>query len=178
MKTSELLLHPVRMRVVQALLGDRALTTAQLQEELDDVPTATLYRHVATLLRHGVLEVTEERRVRGATERTYRVHAEKVSVGPEEARTMSAEEHGEAFLAFITARLADFDRYLAAGDPDPGRDRVGFRVAALNLTDEETDELVAKLRAAVAPYLDKAPAEGRRRRLLSTILMPGEPGPD
>ena len=38
----ELLLHPVRLRIVQAFLGDRELTTVQLGELLPDVSTATL----------------------------------------------------------------------------------------------------------------------------------------
>jgi hypothetical protein len=60
MVTAELLLHPVRLRVVQALLGDRVLTTGDLHAELPDVPTASLYRHVAVLAGAGVLEVAYE----------------------------------------------------------------------------------------------------------------------
>jgi hypothetical protein len=47
MTTADLLLHPVRLRIVQAFLGDRALTTGDLRAELPDVPPASLYRHVA-----------------------------------------------------------------------------------------------------------------------------------
>src|SRR3712207_1545009 len=91
--TADLLLHPVRLRVVQALLGGRALTTGELHTELPDVPAATLYRHVGVLADAGVLEVVAERRVRGSTERTYRLVAAAASVGPGEAATMTAEEH-------------------------------------------------------------------------------------
>ena len=41
-----LLLHPVRLRIVQAFLGGRRLTTAQLRTALPDVSPATLYRQV------------------------------------------------------------------------------------------------------------------------------------
>jgi Bacterial regulatory protein, arsR family. len=70
MASSEILLHPVRLRIVQAFLGDRALTTSQLAAELDDVPAASLYRHVALLSDAGVLRVAAERRIRGSLERT------------------------------------------------------------------------------------------------------------
>jgi len=69
--TADLLLHPVRLRIVQAFLGDRALTTGELRAELPDVPPASLYRHIARLVDAGVLGVVSERRVRGAVERTY-----------------------------------------------------------------------------------------------------------
>src|ERR1700689_4133268 len=71
MASADLLLHPVRLRIVKAFLGDRALTTAQLAAELDDVPAGSLYRHIALLTKAGVLQVVAERRVRGAVERTY-----------------------------------------------------------------------------------------------------------
>ncbi|HEY2693839.1 MAG TPA: helix-turn-helix domain-containing protein, partial [Pseudonocardiaceae bacterium] len=65
MATADLLLHPVRLRIVKAFLGDRVLTTAQLAAELDDVPPGSVYRHVGLLTKAGVLHVVAERRVRG-----------------------------------------------------------------------------------------------------------------
>jgi hypothetical protein len=43
------------LRILQAFLGDRALTTTELRTELPDVPAASLYRHVARLVDGGVL---------------------------------------------------------------------------------------------------------------------------
>src|SRR5699024_10018379 len=73
MTTSSALLHPVRLRIVQALLGEGELTTHQLHEHLTDVPIATLYRHVAHLVRHDLIEVADEQRIRGTSEKTYRL---------------------------------------------------------------------------------------------------------
>src|SRR5690606_18487543 len=95
----ELLLHPVRMRIVQAFLGDRALTTAALGEELGDVPPGSLYRHIARLVDGGVLTVADERRVRGTVERTYRLELAAAGVDPGDLAAMTAEDHRRAFLA-------------------------------------------------------------------------------
>jgi DNA-binding transcriptional ArsR family regulator len=175
--TADLLLHPVRLRIVQTLLGHRALTTGELAGELADVPTATLYRQVATLAEAGVLEVVGERRARGAVERTYRLVVEAASVTGRDAAGMTVDEHRRAFATFVAGLLGDFDRYLdrSAGAPDAVRDRVGYRQAAVWLTDEELDGLIAELRAAVTARMDRGPAAGRRRRLISTVLLPGDP---
>ncbi|MEW1955895.1 helix-turn-helix domain-containing protein [Terrabacter sp. NPDC080008] len=173
MTSAELLLHPVRLRVVQAFLGDRALTTSQLRELLPDVSTATLYRQVSTLADAGLLEVVEERKVRGATERTYRLRTEAAHVGPAEARRLSPDEHRQAFTTFVAGVLDDFDHYLAGPDVDLGRDGAGYRKAALYLTDEELLDLVTDLREVVSRRMS-LPPEGRTRRLLTTVLMPGE----
>src|SRR5262249_24220554 len=67
--SADLLLHPVRLRILQTFLGDRTLTTSDLQAELPDVPPASLYRHVARLVGAGVLVVVDERRGPGAPPR-------------------------------------------------------------------------------------------------------------
>lgn len=175
MASAELLLHPVRLRIVQAFLGDRRLTTAQLREELPDVPTATLYRQVATLVEGNVLVVASEHKVRGASERTFALAGTTV-VGAEEARELTVEEHRQAFLAFVAMLLADYDRYLergtAEGGVDLGRDLVGYRQLALHLTDEELLALIADLGDVLRPRLAHEPTPERTRRLFSTILMP------
>lgn len=173
MTTADLLLHPVRLRVVKAFLGDRDLTTLQLRELLPDVATATLYRQVATLVEAGILETVDERRVRGAAERTYRLRTSTAVVGPEAAAQMTVEQHRAAFAAFVVGLLADFDRYLDRGDIDPGTDLVGYRQTALHLTDEELTELITELRELIARRMN-LPPEGRTRRLFTTILMPAE----
>lgn len=174
--TADLLLHPVRLRVVQAFLGNRTLTTADLREELPDVPAATLYRHVALLADAGVLIIVGERKVRGAAERSFRLVQEAASLTAEDVADMTAEDHRRAFTTFVAGLLADFDRYLErrADDIDLGRDGVGYRQVGLWLTDEEFAGLAADLRAVLTARLDNRPEGARRRRLVSTVHLPGE----
>ncbi|EYR62215.1 ArsR family transcriptional regulator [Actinotalea ferrariae CF5-4] len=171
---ADVVLHPVRLRIAQAFLGGRELTTSDLRGELAEVPAATLYRQVAALVDGGVLEVAAEQRVRGAVERTYRLREGAASVDADAAARMSLDDHRQAFLVFALGLLGEYDRYLATGDVDLARDRVGYRSNALHLSDDELDEMVAALREVVLPRLAHEPAPGRRRRLLSTVLLPGD----
>ena len=176
MATADLLLHPVRLRIVQAFLGERTLTTADLRTELPDVPSATLYRHVGVLAEAGVLVVVGERRVRGAAERSYRLVTGAASVGAADAAAMSVDEHRRAFATFVAALLADFDRYAdAAAGPglDPAADGVGYRQLALWLDDEEFSELVTELRAVLTARTVLEPDGVRRRRIVSQVFLPG-----
>jgi hypothetical protein len=178
MTSADLLLHPVRLRIVKAFLGDRALTTAQLAAELDDVPAGSLYRHVALLSKAGVLQVVAERRVRGAVERTYALRTLATQIRADEAAAMTAEEHSAAFMAYVAGMLADADRYLATGPPDPQRDGADYRVGAMWLTDVEFAEFVRDLAGVLMPRLALAPGEGRRRRMVYGVVLPApEPPP-
>jgi hypothetical protein len=172
MRPADVVLHPVRMRIVQAFLGDRELTTGDLRAEIPDVPSATLYRQVAALASGGVLDVVDEKRVRGAVERTYRLRTGAAHVDADEARQMTVEEHRQVFLTFVVGLLGDFDRYLDRGDVDMARDLVGFSRNAMYLTDEEMSEVVDELRAVLRPRIALPPAPGRTRRLLATVLLP------
>jgi DNA-binding transcriptional ArsR family regulator len=178
--TADLLLHPVRLRIVQAFLGDRALTTSDLAAELADIPSASLYRHVARLVDAGLLAVVAERRVRGALERTYVLRLQAAAIGLDEVETMTADDHRHAFMAFVAGLLGDFDRYLARGDIDLLRDGVSYRLAALWLDDAEYASLLRDLTRVLQPRLANAPGPGRKRRILGSVLLPGQqtgPGP-
>lgn len=177
MTSADLLLHPVRLRIVQAFLGDRALTTTQLAAELADIPAGSLYRHVALLTKTGVLQVVAERRVRGAVERTYTLRLDAARIGPDEAATMTSAEHAQAFMAYVAGLLTDFDHYLAAGVPDPARDGAGYRIAAMWLTDAEFADFLRNLVAVFQPRLANAPGKERRRRIVYSVLLPAPEEP-
>ena len=173
MASADLLLHPVRLRIVQAFLGDRALTTSELRAELPDVPAASLYRQVARLVAAGVLAIVAERRVRGAVERTYVLRTAAARINMDEVATMTPEEHRQAFLAFVAGLIADFDRYLARDDFNPVRDLAGYNLAGMWLDDSEMLDFSRELLRVVQPRVANAPRPGRKQRILATVLLPG-----
>jgi len=145
-----------------------------LHGELPDVPTASLYRHVAVLAEAGMLEVAGEHKVRGAVERSYRLGLDAGSLGPERMRSLARDEHRRAFAVFAAGLMADYDRYLQGAGPQPdlGADGISYRQLALWLADDEVPEFLREVREVLQRYAAAGPAEGRRRRLLTTVLMP------
>jgi hypothetical protein len=66
--------HPLRISVMEVLEmdGGRTLSPSDLSYELR-VPLSNVNYHVTELLRSGMIDLTRERQVRGATEHFYRV---------------------------------------------------------------------------------------------------------
>ena len=91
--TLDLLLHPVRLRIVHAMSGGRTRTTSELCARLPDVPKTTVYRHVGLLAEGGMLEVAEEQRVHGAVERHYRLRRDRAVIDADAAASMSLGDH-------------------------------------------------------------------------------------
>ena len=174
----DLLLHPIRLRIVQALLGS-PMAPLSLKDALGDVPQATLYRHLNQLHEGGLLEVVDEQPVRGGVERTYGVVAEAAALGPDEFEGASREDHLRSFSTFLATLIDAFGAYLDEGTLDFAADGVGYRQVPLWLTDEEFEEVASGLRNAVSSALGNGRGGGRRRRLITTIVMPDvrAPGP-
>lgn len=177
MDTVELLLHPVRLRIVHALSGERTLTTSQLRARMPDVSKATMYRQVSLLAEGGILEVDGEQRVGGAVERHYRLCRARAMIDAGTAAAASPEDYRRAFATAMAALLGEFNAYLDRGHADPTADSVGFRQHALWLRPDERDELIGEMRRAIVPRLGNEAAPGRRQHLLSLILFPIEDPP-
>jgi DNA-binding transcriptional ArsR family regulator len=177
MDALELLAHPVRLRIVHALRGGRTLTTAELGARLPDVSKAMVYRHVDLLATAGILEVAQERRVRGAVERHYRLRPDRAAIPAEAGAALSAEDHWRVFSTALAVLTAEFRAYLDREDADPARDLVGYRQHAVWLSPAELEEMIAGLRAVILPRLANEQAPDRGRYLLSPILFPLEPPP-
>jgi len=171
---AELILHPVRMRVIQLLGAGQPSTAQQLAEALSDVPPATLYRHLSKLLQGGILEVVSQRQVRGTQEKTYALKAQAAVLGPEEFAKASREDHMRYFASFLATLLGDYGRYLQRENLDPVADGVGYRTVPFNLSDAEFQQMIQALQEALLPFRGLPESPERTIRHFSTVLIPGQ----
>lgn len=173
---TDLLLHPVRMRIVQSFLGGLELTTRDLRDRLADVPPATLYRHLNALAKGGVLDVVDVRKVRGAVEKRYALPGGTEVFTETDLAAMSPAEHLRLFTSFLAGLLGTYARYLDRERIDLVRDGVSYRAVTLQLSDAELYRLLAD-----PGYLPQALANesraDRRSRLIARIVMPDDTPP-
>ena len=175
----DLLLHPVRIRIVHALAGGVTLTTSELCAHLPDLAQATIYRHVRLLAEHDLIRAVTERRVRGATERGYQLNAGAAYIEESDARRMTVEDHRHAFAIAVGVLMAEFNRYLDCVGSSPSDDLVGYRQVPLWMSPDEFRDLIGEVSAAIRRVGTNGPSGERRPYLVSPIAFPLlEPAPD
>ncbi len=174
MNTLDLLVHPVRLRIMHAMSGGRILTTSDLCARLPEVPKTTVYRHVGLLAEAGVLEVAGEHRVHGAVERRYRLHRARAVIDQDTAASMTLGDHRHTFAAAMATLLAEFNTYLDQESADPTADWVSYIQLPLWLSRDELAELIDEIRTALRARRDNEATPERSPYLISPILFPLE----
>jgi DNA-binding transcriptional ArsR family regulator len=169
---ADLILHPIRMRIIQSLIGGARRTTQQISEIMTDIPQATMYRHLNKLLKAKLIEVIEQKQVRGATEKVYVLAEHGAEISIKDLEKMTSEEHMELFMKFVATLIGDYGKYLQQDQFDLVKDGVSYRQVELNLSDEEYLQLLQGLRAQMMKHVGNELSDERRRRLISTIVIP------
>jgi DNA-binding transcriptional ArsR family regulator len=168
----DVILHPVRMRIIQSLINQQ-LTAQQLKELLHDIPQASLYRNLKKLVEAEVIHIVDEIPNRGTVEKVYSIqNPNKAILGPEELNNLSKDEHMGLFIKFLANLMGEYERYLNQEKIDFAADGVSFRQASLFLSDEEFGEFMKELVEVYTKVLQNKPKKGRKRRTLATIIIP------
>jgi DNA-binding transcriptional ArsR family regulator len=167
----DLLLHPVRLRIILATVG-RQVTAQQLAAELPDIPQATLYRHINMLADAGILSVVKEQRVRNALEKTYELPHQTLMLTVEDLENAGPEDYIRLFTQSIGLQLGYYARYIQQGNIDFARDNVLFQMFPAYLSDVEMQELGQAIRAVLLPFVKNKPSPERRRYILGLTSLP------
>lgn len=170
-KKMDLILHPVRLKIVQSLLNGKTMTVQQLAERVEDVPQATLYRHLKKLLEANILSVVQENQIRGTVEKVYALNEPAIQ-SHEDLLNLTKEEHLEMFMHFTTHLMGMYEAYLEKDNPDLVKDGVTYRVANVHLSDEEFMETAQEIGKVVLKAMKNEPSPERKSRNIATIVIP------
>lgn len=165
MNPIEVVMNPVRQRIIQFLMIYGKGTVKEIKSKLMDVPTPSLYRHVNILAEHSVIVVAEVNRVRGTVESVYQLNDNALSM---------EDDTGLAIQAAMMSVCANFAKYFAGDNVQPKKDMLFMTGCTMSLTDEEYRQFFIELHNVAKKYMSKEPVEGSRTRQVSLISSPCE----
>lgn len=163
----EACMNATRQRIIQIIMIKKEATSAEIGEELPDIPRASLYRHIKVLLDAKIITVVKEEFKRGSVEKTYAI----ASQVPYENTN---EEYNGLIQSALMGLQGEFYRYFHGEDPDPHRDLLTVASASLMMSDEETMDFIKAYGDLIQKYMKNKPAEGRKVRKVTFVISPNE----
>ena len=163
MNIAEVVMNPVRQRIIQFLMIHEKGTVKEIKSGLNDVPTPSLYRHVKILAENAIIVVAEENRVRGTVESVYQLNPKGIAV---------EDDDGLAVQASLMSICTSFAKYFASGNADPKKDMFLLTSGTLMLTDDEFKTLLTEINELAMKYISKSPTPGCRSRQVTLISSP------
>lgn len=164
--------NPACCRVMMAVFDKGRATAGQLQGAVPDIPIASLYRYLKQLVKAGVIQVVEEKRIRGAVQRVY---APCADMG-EEGNRLLRENPGPTLMAMYTQfsmqLMHQFSAYCRREDIDLENDGFSFTVCPAYLSAQELREALGQIGQILTDLFQQKPAPGRHLHSIAVITTP------
>ena len=171
---NDLLLHPIRLRIVSAITSGR-VTAKDMTKALPDIPQTTLYRHINVLVDGGVLQVVDEIPQRGTMERVFGFKVPP-SLSREDLTGLSKDEYQQTFTLILTSLLQEATNSLNNIPDEEEIDLLGagyqFSQAQFNLNDEEFEKFNKDILNLMMAASKNKPSGERKRRIFSYLFIP------
>jgi len=164
---NEIILNPVRMRIIQELSTRETITANELCERISDVPRTTMYRHINILIHNNILSVVSEKKVRGSLERTMALNITEIT------KHNTIENGAQNAFGFLMSNYAKFHSYFSGENSNPAKDRIFLNNTVLMMSDMEFDQFIEELRQLILKYNFEL-TERRKARDISIISSPVE----
>lgn len=159
---NDIMLNPVRMRIIQTIAARQTLTAAEICEKISDIPRTTLYRHIKILLDNDILSVVSEQKIRGSLERTLAINTGEI------VKHNTLENASQNAFAFLMKKYVKLQNYFNGENPNPVKDRVFMNTTILMATDDEFDQFLSELSGLLTKYSFET-TKGRKARDISII---------
>ena len=163
----EACMNATRQRIIQVIMIKKEATSAEIGEELPDIPRASLYRHIKVLLDAEIITVIKEEFKRGSMEKTY-------AIEPQRPYDDTNEEYNSLIQSALMGLQGEFYRYFNGENPDPQRDLLTVGSASLMMSDDEMMEFIKSYGELIQRYMPNKATEGRRVRKVTFVISPNE----
>src|SRR5699024_11772868 len=150
----DILMHPVRLKISQALIRNKenGLTPREMLNIIEDVPQATLYRHIQVLLDAGIIRVLKEKKVRSVSEKYYTLNEDEALLSSDEWNEASVDEKINYYSYYQLSLLNQYKSYLSNLEKSNSVDRSTFSLVELKLDDETFKDFQKDLNDLLMKY--------------------------
>ncbi|CAM3974828.1 helix-turn-helix domain-containing protein [Mesobacillus zeae] len=173
---AEILMHPVRMKIAQALMrnNEEGLTPLGMLDIIQDVPQATLYRHIQVMFDAGVLRIVKEKKIRSVSEKYYALNEDAARLDSEEWKKTSKEKKLNYISFYQLSLLTQYQNYLSTLEKkNSTEDQATFSLLELKIADQDFDSFHRELNDLMHKYYKlKKEDENLPTRTIAVTIIP------
>lgn len=151
----KVLMHPVRMKICQALMRNKenGLTPLEMVKIIKDVPQATLYRHIQIMVDFGIIHVIKEKKVKSVSEKYYALNEEEARLDRSEWKKASNEEKLDYISYYQLSLMTQYQSYLKKlGEQNCQEDGATFSLVELKIDEEHFIQFQNELNELITKY--------------------------
>lgn len=163
MEIAEIVMNPVRQRIIQYFLIHETGTVKEVRKALPDIPSASLYRHMKILTDNSMITVVGENRIRGTVESIYQLNKSFMEMDDAEGATVQ--------MALLNI-CESFAKYFSGEHVDPRKDMLMMSTCTLTLTDEKFMDFLTEINQIAMKYMNTEVCEGSKTRQITVISAP------
>lgn len=172
----EILMHPVRMKICQVLMRNKedGLTPLEMVKIIKNVPQATLYRQLQTMVDSGIVHVINEKKVKSVSEKYYAINEEDAKIEGSEWKGLCDEEKLNYISYYQLSLMTQYQSYLKKlEEQNSQEDKATFSVVELKLDEEHFGKFQNELNELMIKYYNsqsKDEIEAPVRTVAITII--------
>lgn len=171
----DLFKNQVRFKIALELIDrDEGLSIMQLNKHLEDVPQATLYRHVNAMLQDSLLKVVGIQRAGKVEEKVYALNTSGYKIKEEDWASATYDEKVNFVSFYFMYILQNYKNYHDQLMTNDSPDKATFSLVKLNLADEMFHSFQSELSALLEKYyeLSAQKEEDETKRTVSLVIIP------
>ncbi|WP_343250548.1 helix-turn-helix domain-containing protein [Diplocloster hominis] len=171
-KLMDAFVNPVKSKLLLEIYTHQKITTKELSAAFPDIPQATMYRHMNRMLKDGLIEVVEENKIRGVTEKVYGIAFDFDSVGKQLFEKNPGTTLLQMFTQYMMAFLQEFKDYSRRDHINPEQEPFSFTVCPCYASPEEIKDALTRIGEILTPLIQNPSTPDRKMHSFGVILTP------
>lgn len=163
--------NQTRFKIALALIDkEEGQSIMQLNQLLEDIPQATLYRHVNAMFEEGLLKIVKKKKTRSGEENFYAINAKGYKIDQEEWGQASYHEKVNFVTYYFMYILQSYQNYHQTIADQ--KDHSTFSISKLNLAESEFENFQSDLNDLINKYYNESQNDNNRERTISLVIIP------
>lgn len=169
----DLFKNQVRFKIALELINiEEGLSIMQLNKLLKEVPQATLYRQVNSMVDDQLLKVVGNQRIGKVEEKLYALNTAGYKISEEDWNSASYTQKINFVTYYFMYILQNYKNYHETSIAENFQDQSTFSLVKMDLTDEAFNEFQLELSSLLEKYYKVPKSDESKDRTVSVVIIP------